>query len=127
MDKLSPTRQEIEALRARAPEGPVLVINLLKFKPGPDALAAYRRYLDLSASARHPDCTVIHIGPAFHDFGSGQDWDYVIIASYPRFADFAWTVTHAAWERAARERPAALERTVMLVTSAGNPEVDFAG
>jgi hypothetical protein len=123
--KLSPGLEEIEVLRKSAPAGPILVINLLRFRPGDEAKAAYGRYLAKARPAGHPDCEVIHSGPAFHDFGAGEAWDYVIIARYPRFDDFASTVTNAAWIDAARERPDALDRTLMIVTSAGDPASAF--
>jgi len=128
MSKLGPTRDEIEALRASAPEGPIAVINLLKFKPGPEGKAAYRRYLEGARGATHPDVKVVHAGPAFHDFGAGEDWDYVIIAHYPRFEDFAWAVTQDAWqEDGARHRPDALEKTLMIVSPVGDLATDFHG
>lgn len=126
MTKLGPTREEIERLRATAPHGPVTVINLLKFRSDPDGRAAYARYLAGAAEATHPDCVLVHAGPAFHDFGAGEAWDYVIIARYPRFDDFAWTVTQDAWQvDGARHRPDALEKTLMIVSSAGDIRRDF--
>ena len=128
MPKLGPTPDEIEALRAAAPAGPIAVINLLKLKPGPEGKAAYRRYMEgAGGGARHPDCEIVHAGPAFHDFGTGEDWDYIIIARYPRFEDFAWTVTQDAWQiDGARHRPAALERTLMIVSPSSDLMADFA-
>lgn len=128
MSKLGPTREEIEALRASAPEGPIAVINLLKLRPGAEGKAAYRRYLEGAQAAAHPDCRLLHAGPAFHDFGAGEAWDYVIIAYYPRFEDFAWTVTQGAWQHdGARHRPDALEKTLMIVSPAGDIRADFPG
>lgn len=125
MTKLGPTREEIEASRAAAPDGPVAIVNLLRFKPGVGR-AGYARYLAGAAGAAHPDCTVLHAGPAFHDCGTGEDWDYVILARYPRFADFADTVAHEAWQvDGARHRPDALERTLMIVSPAGDLRADF--
>lgn len=127
MPKLGPTREEIAGLRARAPDGPIAVINLLKFQPGTDGLAAYARYMAGARAAAHPDCRILHAGPAFHDFGSGEDWDYVIVAGYPRFADFADTVAHEAWQvDGAQHRPAALQRTLMIVSPASDLAKDFA-
>lgn len=126
VSKLGPTHDEIDRLRATAPDGPIAVINLLKFMPGPGGKAAYLRYAQAAGGARHPDCEVIHTGPAFHDFGTGEDWDYIIIARYPRFEDFAWSVTQDAWqEDGARHRPEALERTLMIVSPSGDLFADL--
>lgn len=124
--KLGPTPAEIEKLRPNAPEGPVMIVNLLKFRPGEEGRRAYGRYLAGAAGATHPDCELVHADPAFHDFGAGETWDYVIIARYPRFDDFAWSVTQDAWQLdGARHRPDALEKTLMLVTSVGDLRGDF--
>lgn len=127
MTKLGPTLEEIERLREQAPDGPIMVVNLLKFRVGAEGRRAYARYLDGAADATHPDCALIHAGPAFHDFGAGEGWDYVIIARYPCFEDFAWTVTQDSWQvDGARHRPDALEKTLMIVTPSGDLRRDFA-
>ena len=41
---LYPTREQIQALLADPAQGPVVMVNLLRFKPGGEA--AYRRYAD---------------------------------------------------------------------------------
>jgi hypothetical protein len=126
MTKLGPSKEEIERLRPSAPDGPIMVVNLLKFRPGEEGRQAYARYLAGAAGATHPDCRLVHAGPAFHDFGAGESWDYVIIAHYPRFDDFAWSVSQDAWQvDGARHRPDALEKTLMIVTPAGDLRRDF--
>ena len=126
MSKLGPEREEIERLRPDAPPGPIMVVNLLKFRPGAEAPQAYARYLKGAAAATHPDCRLLHAGPAFHDFGAGEDWDYVIIAHYPNFEAFAWTVSQDAWQvDGAQHRPDALERTLMIVTPESDMRRDF--
>lgn len=128
MIKLGPTREEIDEWSRTAPEGPVTIINLLKLKPAPGGPAAYLRYLQGAHGSTHPDVEVLHAGPAFHDFGTGEDWDYVIIARYPRFEDFAWAVSSDGWQAsAAANRGDALEKTVMIVSPAGDLLADFGG
>jgi len=128
MVKLGPTLEEIAEWSRKSPEGPVTIINLLKLKPEPGGRAAYLRYLEGAHAASHPDIQLLHCGPAFHDFGSGEDWDYVIIARYPKFADFAWAVSHDDWQAsAAANRGDALEKTLMIVSPAGDLRTDFGG
>ncbi|MBG6120097.1 MULTISPECIES: hypothetical protein [unclassified Sphingobium] len=126
MPKLGPDLPEIAAMRERAPAGRIAVVNLLKFKPGAEARQAYARYMRHAHPAAHPDCTILHAGPAFHEFGTGEEWDYIIIAGYPCFEDFAATVSHDAWQTdGARHRPDALERTLMIVSPASDLSRDF--
>jgi len=119
INRISPDLAEIEQLRRQAPEGPVVIINLMKFKPGAEGMAAYQRYLD---SARDPGLPVevIHAGPAFADVcDTGEQWDYAIVARWPSFAAFADGISSPRWQAAAAHRPAALERTLMVVSPAG--------
>lgn len=114
--KLTPTRSEIEELRFSLPPGPVVIINLLKFKPGQRAREAYARYMQGAAAASHPDMEVIHAGKCALDMGAGEDWDYSIIARYRNFEDFVSVVEHPAWQAADKHRAEALERTVFIAS-----------
>lgn len=119
MNRVSPELAEIARLRSQAPEGPVVIVNMLRFKPGADGPAAYQRYLE---AARDPGLPVevIHAGPALADLcGAGDRWDYVIVARWPSFAAFADGVSGPGWQAAAEHRPAALEQTLMVVSGAG--------
>ena len=118
--KLTPTPEEIESLSQRIGSGPVTIVNLLKFRDGEAGRAAYRRYMTASRPASSPRVEILYAGRAIADVGGGEDWDYIIIARYPDFADFAGTVTHPAYQvDAAAHRPEALEKTVMIVSREG--------
>lgn len=120
MVKLTPTLEQIEQLRKTAPAGPIVITNLLRFKPngGREAYAAYLR----AAKAANVDHDiqgpeVIFVGQAVEDVGTGELWDYVIIARYPCFEDFARVVSNPAYQETEETRQRALDRTIMLVTS----------
>jgi hypothetical protein len=120
MIKLTPTIEEIEALRTHVPPGPVVIVNLLKFRPD-GGREAYARYLRAAQAASFPGVEILHAGAALRDVAAGEPWDYVIIARYPDFAAFAGVVTHPAYQLDAdAHRPAALEKTIMLVTQPGS-------
>ena len=114
--KISPTAEELAELAKTIPPGPIVIINLIKFKPGEEARAAYVRYMEGSRPAANPDMEVIHAGKAAGDVGAGEDWDYSIIARYRQFADFVGVVTSDAWREADRHRAQAIARTLMIVT-----------
>lgn len=125
MNKLTPTIEEIEALRRTVPPGPVVIVNLLKFKPG-GGRAAYARYMEAARAAAFPGVEILHAGVAVGDVAAGEDWDYVILARYPDFDAFAGAVTHPAYQiDAAAHRPDALEKTLMLVTRPESLEAFF--
>ena len=50
MTKLSPTVEEIEAMRKEVPPGPVVMVNLVRFKPG-GGKAAYGEYIKATSGA----------------------------------------------------------------------------
>lgn len=123
MNRITPDPEDVERLRATAPDGPVLVVNLIKLHPGAQAREAYLAYRKAAAAGGPGLVEVLHAGPAFADVCDGQEqWDYVVITRYPDFDAFAATVcaepyqaTSAAW------RPPAIARTIMMVTAAGAP------
>ena len=116
MRKLTPTAEELAALRRNSPSGPLVAVNLLKFKPD-GGRAAYSRYMEAASAALPVGVKVLHVGTAGPDFGGGEDWDFVIIAEYPSADSFADFVTSQRYrEHALPLRPQALERTVWLVS-----------
>lgn len=125
MIKLTPTVEEIDALRKTMPPGPVVIVNLLKFKPE-GGREAYVRYMKAASKASYPGVEILYTGVARKDVGGGEDWDYVILARYPNFEEFAKAVTHPAYQiDADSHRPAALEKTIMMVTQPASFEDYF--
>jgi hypothetical protein len=103
MNKLSPTVEEIEALRATAPVGPVVMINLLKFLPN-GGREAYRRYIETATRASVDAGTVtkvIYNGTAGPDVANGEDWDYVIVVEYACIDDYANLMVHPIYQHEA--------------------------
>lgn len=123
VNRITPDIAEVERLRATAPPGPILVINLIKLHAGEAARAAYAGYRREAARGGPGLVEVIHAGPAFADMCDGQEaWDYSVITRYPDFDAFAATVSTPDYQATASAfRPDAIERTIMLVTHAGPP------
>ena len=93
MPKLSPTVEEIEALRKDAPDGPVVMINLLKFRPDGER-EAFMEYMKIAATvhpADKPPGRMLYSGVAGKDVADNEDWDFVLLGEYHDFdtgADF---------------------------------------
>ena len=66
MNKLSPTVEEIEALRKSAPPGPVVMVNLLKFKPD-GGREAYFKYIQAATPAAPKGMRIVYSGKAGAD------------------------------------------------------------
>ncbi len=119
MNKLSPTVEEIEAMRSSVPPGPVVMINLLKFKPG-SGKAAYGEYIKATsgaAAAAGTQIELLYAGRAGKDIAAGELWDLVILARYPSFDMFADFVTHPVYQNDAIPfRTLGLEKALFMVS-----------
>lgn len=129
---IDPTADQVRALRDNGPEGPVVMVNLLKFRDRaayPDDSAespcsgadAYRRYQhaftvtvgDISQA------TVLYEGPVnqvvIGDPAAREaDWDKVLIVRYPSRQHFLAMMADGEYRKALVHRYAGLERTVLL-------------
>lgn len=109
------------AMEAR--DGPVVMVNLLKFKPRGGA-SEYDRYGDAAARMIGETggtllyagrCDQVLIGDA------GEGWDAVAIVEYPSRRAFLEMVSRKDYRQAHAHRDAGLERTVVLATVPQRP------
>jgi hypothetical protein len=127
--KVSPTCDELTRLAAQVPDGPIVVVNLLKFKPG--GTLAYRRYLQAAYKAFDPKAgpqpTPLYTGMAGPDLAGGENWDFVIIARWSSAAHFVHQLTTERYtSEAVPLRVAALERALLMVTIPAEPSAIWA-
>ncbi len=116
MKKLSPTVEELEALRKAAPPGPVVMVNLLKFKPD-GGRGAYAKYAQAASQDGPQGMRVIYSGSAGVDMAGGEDWDFVAIVEYASFDSFADFIGGQIYqEQAIPLRPVALEKTLWMIS-----------
>jgi len=126
---IDPSADQVRALRDSGPDGPVVMLNLLKFR----AQANY------PSGSQHPPCSgaeaymryqaafVVAVGHVSHAeivwegqidttfIGDGaQDWDKCLIVRYPSRQDFLAMMANAEYRDALVHRYAGLERTVLL-------------
>lgn len=114
---LTPGPAELEALRDQVEPGPVVMINLLKFKQ-PGGREAFGRYGQVSGPLiLRQQGEVVYAGEAGPVIAGGQDWDMVILVRFPdidHFIGLAGDPVYQAEAPALRE--AALERTLWMVS-----------
>jgi uncharacterized protein (DUF1330 family) len=114
---VEPTRAQLDALTADGQEGPVVMLNLVKYRQ-PDGRDAYLRY----SKAFIPllkrlggtilwagDVTGVAIGD-----DAGDDWDYAVLVQYPRRQDFVDTMTSPEYAAINPDRMAGLAKHVIL-------------
>ena len=114
---LTPEPEEVEALRGQVGPGPVVMVNLLKFKQ-PDGLAAMARYGEITAPLiQRQKGEVVYAGQAGPVVSGREDWDMVILVRFPDIEAFIGLAADPLYQTQARPlREEALERTVWMVS-----------
>jgi uncharacterized protein (DUF1330 family) len=125
MNAITPNREQFAALAAAAKddEGPVVMLNLLKFK-GAQGQAEYGRYggavRDLVGQSGGRLlyvglCDQVLIGDP------SEEWDAVALVEYPSRRAFIEMVSRPDYQQAHTYREAGLERTILIATSPTEP------
>ena len=113
---LTPTLERIEALRNEVGPGPVVMLNLLKFR-APDGKERFAEYGALSgpliARQKGEVFYLAECGPTL----SGETWDLCAMIRFPDIEAFIGLVPDPDYQsKAPALREAALERTLWMVT-----------
>lgn len=123
---IAPTPEQMQRLLASPDTGPVVMLNLLKFKavadgePGTGA-EAYGRYAAKVAPMVEAlggrflwvgRCDQVLIGDA------AEDWDAIALVEYPSRKAFIEMTTRPDYTAAHAHREHGLERTILVATSA---------
>lgn len=127
---IDPTAEQVRQLRDHGPEGPIVMLNLLKFrevaaypKGHPDAgcsgAEAYRRYqhaftVTVGATSQ---AEVLFEGPVDQVFigdAASDRWDKCLIVRYPSRRHFLAMMADPRYRDALVHRYAGLERTLLL-------------
>jgi hypothetical protein len=126
---IDPTADQVRALRDTGRDGPVVMLNLLKFRDiaayddgevisGAQAYARYQHAFTVTVGAIS-QAEVLFDGPAEQVFigmaGSPEaDWDKVLMVRYPTRGHFLAMMADPGYRLALRHRYAGLARTVLL-------------
>ncbi len=116
-------RQVIGSLVEQLGDGPVDMLNLLKFKAGGEA--SYARYGEAFAglvAKLAPSTEVVYWADCAGLLVGTEEWDRLIIVRYPSMAAFLTITMSPEYREIAHLRTDALERTVlyaMVPTAAG--------
>jgi len=112
----TPDLEELESLRTEVGDGPVVLVNLIKFRE-PNGIARFGDYAKLTAPLlTKAGVEVVYSGQAGPSL-SGVDWDMVGLVKFPSidaFIDMIGSSTYQNEAGAIREE--AIERTIWLVT-----------
>jgi uncharacterized protein (DUF1330 family) len=129
---IDPTADQVRALRDHGRDGPIVMLNLLKFRdkaaypadsgePAMSGAEAYGRYQTAFTETVGDisQAEILYDGPAEQVFigmaGTPEtDWDKVLLVRYPSRQHFLGMMADGTYREALRHRYAGLERTVLL-------------
>lgn len=116
--ELTPDKERVEALRDQVGPGPVVMLNLLKWKE-PDGREKFAEYGALSGPlVARQGGEVFYMGEAGPTL-SGESWDTCVMVRFPDIEAFIGLAADPEYlAKAPALREAALERTLWMVTQA---------
>ena len=113
-----PNPDQMQAFTARAADGPVVMLNLLKFKPD-GGQASYRKYTEAVAPLlAEVEGEVVYMGRGAElVIGTeDDDWDLVVVVRYPSRGHMLKMATSGAYAEIKHLRDDSLSRSVLLAT-----------
>ena len=117
---LEPTPEQFAALAARPADAPVVMVNLLTFRPD-GGRASYARYAqEVAPHLQRVGGTVRYAGSApTQVIGDGERpwWDAILVVEYPSPGAFIDMVIDAEYIKVHEHRAAALDRGDLIATS----------
>lgn len=115
---IDPRGSDVQRLLEEDPGGPVVMLNLLRFKEG--GRESYDRYGKATSTTFLPKygAEVLYAGDGSTVLAAeqGQDWDAVVIVRYPSREAFNAMVADPEYQKVAEMRSAALEEAVLQAT-----------
>lgn len=120
---ITPNADQFRALASATDEGPVVMLNLLKYKAtadsgdGTSGEDAYRAYGDTAvAMIEERGGSVLWAGRADQVLigDPAEDWDTVLLVQYPSRAAFIDMVAQPEYQEAHQHRESGLERTIVV-------------
>ncbi len=122
MSPVNPTKAQFDAFINAPDAGPMVMVNLLKFKETVDdgsmsGRQSYRRYSEnVFPLLKEVGAKVVWAGNVNHVFiGTNSDeWDYVLLVEYPSKAAFIKMISSESYMKVQQDRENALERAALI-------------
>lgn len=122
MNSIHPTEDQVQEFLSRQEDGPIIMINLLKFKraAGADTAAAEKQYeqymLRVAPMLEKVGGRLVWMADVNQVFiGTEADqWDRVLLVEYPSRAAFFQMISDPAYMEAHKDRESALENSALL-------------
>lgn len=118
-DPLTPDLAQCERIRSEAGEGPIITLNLVRFRPdGREPFAAFVRIsAPLLDKARADVLFMGNAGPLVAGRAGDELWDLCALVRFPDIDRFLTMITDPTYQIEGRRlREQALERVIWLLT-----------
>jgi uncharacterized protein (DUF1330 family) len=129
VNQITPNLEQFQQLAAAPDTGPVVMINLLKFRDSAvddeSGAVEYRRYGDVALEMiAAQGGRLLWAGTADQVLigDAEQQWDAVLLVEYPSRAAFIEMVSSPEYLEAHAHRERALERTIVIACSPATPD-----
>ncbi|MDD5311925.1 MAG: DUF1330 domain-containing protein [Dehalococcoidia bacterium] len=115
MSPIKSNDEEFRRLAKNTSEGPVVMLNLLKFKPG--GAADYASYAKAAGHfVADIGGKVLYLGKAGELLQGNEEWDYVMLVQYPSRQAFIKMINDPEYLKSHEDRLKACERAVLYAT-----------
>jgi uncharacterized protein (DUF1330 family) len=118
---VDPTGNDLKTFLAEDPGGPVVMLNLLRFKAdgGRESYEQYSRALVEQGHLARVGGELLYAGDGSTALVAedGQAWDAVLVVRYPSRAAFCQMVADADYQKVTHFRTEALEEAVLQATT----------
>jgi uncharacterized protein (DUF1330 family) len=116
--RVDPTGEDLKRFLADGDDGPIVMLNLLRFGPGGrDRYEEYARRI--TPFLRKVGAEVLYVGDCATALVApgGHDWDAVLLVRYPSRRAFSEMVADPRYQRITHLRTEALEAAVLQATT----------
>jgi uncharacterized protein (DUF1330 family) len=132
---VDPRGRDLKAFLADDPGGPVVMLNLLRFRPDTegghaaarDSYTAYLAHFRRYAEPRGAEILYLGDGSTALVAEEGQAWDAVLVVRYPSRQAFSDMVADPAYQRGTHLRSDALTEAVLQATTPWTPPEPASG
>ena len=116
MKPLDINLEEYKKFKSNPDEGPIVMLNMLKFKPGGEK--DYARYAKATSEIISAiGGRVLYAGRAAELLTGQEQWDAVLMVQYPSRKAFLEMIKDSEYQKIHADREAALERAVLYATN----------
>ncbi len=118
MSYIQPTEEQLKAFGSDPQDGPIVMLNLLRFK-GEAGKTSYGRYIEaVRPLVEQRGGRIVYRGAGNLSLIGPKEWDEILLVEYPNRAALLDMITSSAYQAIAHYRQDALEDSRLVLTKA---------